>query len=72
MFLLFTFFVSLILLPDFGRVCDDDSVFLVDYIVLDRSGTVKVFEENGSLRGLPFFVLDERTCISEYWSQRKA
>ena len=57
---------------DFGRICRDDGSFMVYCIDLDRSSIVKVFGENGTLTGLPFFVSEKGTSISECWTRGEA
>ena len=57
---------------DFGRICSDDGSFMVDCIDLDRSSTIKVFGENGTLTGLPFSISEKGTSISECWTKQEA
>ena len=59
-------------MADFIRICRDDGLFLVDEIPFDRENTIKVYGENGTLMGLPFFIPGEGMCISEYWRRGKA
>ena len=53
----------------FGRIRRGDGSFLVDDIHLDRDEAIKAFDEDGTLMGLSFLVLDGEACIND--SRRK-
>ena len=59
-------------MADFGRICHDKGLILANYIDLDRTNTVKVFGEDDTLMGLPFFITKEGTSISQCWTKGKA
>ena len=57
---------------DFSMIRHIDGSFLADNIPFDLEETIKVYGEDGTLIGLLFSVLGERTCINEYQKKKKA
>ena len=50
-----TYFLAI--MADFGKICHSDGLFKVDDTNIDRTNTIKVFGEGGTLMRLPFSVL---------------
>ena len=52
-------------MANLGRILDYDGVWLVDYIICYRLGTIKAIKEVGTLGSFPFVVLEVGAQISQ-------